>query len=105
MRCSLRENHGAGNVDDLVGQCGPVPVSITVAGSIAQSFDVHSGLTATVSGIGSSSAANTRNRWGEFGFRRGTLTDRLNDLDFTGTTGTGSLNTAVHGGIGLSYKF
>jgi hypothetical protein len=93
------------HVDDLVGRWGPVPVSITVAGSIAQSFDVHSGLTANVSRIGSSSAANTNDRWGEFGVRlESMLTDRLAaDFDLTGTTGTGTI--AVHGGIGLSYKF
>jgi hypothetical protein len=33
-------------------------MSITLAGAIAKSFDVHSGLTVNVSGVGSSSAAN-----------------------------------------------
>jgi hypothetical protein len=84
-----------------------MPISITLAGDIAQSFDVHSGLTATVSGVGSSSANNGTDTWGEFGGRiESQLTDNIAlDLDLTGTTGGGVLGTAIHGGVGVTYTF
>ncbi len=84
-----------------------IPVSITFAGAAAQSFDVHSGLTVTVPGVGSSTASNASDTWGEFGARiEAQFTTNLAlDLDLNGTTGQGALGTAIHGGAGLSYKF
>ena len=84
-----------------------LPVSITLAGAIAHSFDVHSGLTATVASLGTSTAANVTDTWGEFGGRiEGQVTSNLAfDVDINGTTGGGDMGTAVHGGVGMSYKF
>jgi Autotransporter beta-domain len=83
------------------------PISFTLAGDVARSFDVHAGLTADVPGVGNVSAANEADTWGEFGARIETqLTDQLAlDLDLNGTTGGGALGTSVHGGAGLSYRF
>ena len=86
---------------------GHIPATFTLAADYAQSFDVRSGLTAEVPGIGTSAAANTGDRWAEFGARlESHLTERLAlDLDVTGTSGDNALRTAIHGGGGLSYSF
>jgi probable HAF family extracellular repeat protein len=90
-------------LDDLLD----VPVSFTLAGAAARSFDVHSGMTANVSGVGTSTANNEADTWGEFGARVETgLTDGLAlDLDLSGTTGGGALGTVLHGGVGVVLKF
>jgi probable HAF family extracellular repeat protein len=93
------------NLADIRMNDFTLPVSLTLAGAIAHSFDVHSGLTAN-SGLGTSTAANTSDTWGEFGARlEGELTKNIAlDLDISGTT-SDQLGTSVHGGIGMSYKF
>jgi outer membrane autotransporter protein len=85
----------------------PVPISVTLAGDVAQSFDVHSGMTVTVSGVGSSSANNGTDTWGEFGGRvTAGLTKNIDlNLDLNGTTGGGALGTTFHGGVGVTYSF
>jgi probable HAF family extracellular repeat protein len=84
-----------------------VPMSVTLAGAAARSFDVHSGMAANVSGVGTSTATNEADTWGEFGARVETgLTDGLAlDLDLAGTTGGGSLGTVLHGGVGVVVRF
>ncbi|MGA8494391.1 MAG: hypothetical protein WB764_02840 [Xanthobacteraceae bacterium] len=79
----------------------------TLAGAAAHSFDVHSGLTADVSGVGIGTAGNEADTWGEFGGRiEAGLADGLAlDLDINGTTGGGALGTVLHGGAGLVYRF
>ena len=74
---------------------------------MAQSFDVHSGLTATVAGVGSSSASNGTDTWGEFGGRVTAGLAQNIDLSFdlNGTTGGGALGTSLHGGVGVTYSF
>ena len=86
---------------------GDIPVSITFAGNAARSFDVHPGLTVNVSGIGTTTAANKADTWGEFGTRlTAGLTSNLDlNLDLNGTTGDTALGTAIHGGVGVSYRF
>jgi probable HAF family extracellular repeat protein len=88
--------------DDLA-----VPISFTLAGAAAHAINEHAGLTASVSGVGVSTAANQGDTWGEFGGRiESQLTDRVAlDLDLTGTTGSGALDTVLHGGAGLTYRF
>ena len=83
------------------------PDSLTVAGAVARSFDVHSGLTATVPGVGLVTASNMSDTWGEFGARFETrFTPALAlDLDLNGTTGAAAIGTAVHEGVSLSYRF
>ncbi|HEX3666828.1 MAG TPA: hypothetical protein VHU23_16510 [Rhizomicrobium sp.] len=84
-----------------------LPWSVTVGGNIARSFAVHSGLTATVDGLGSMTAANIADTWGEFGAR---LESRITEkaafyIEVSGTAGGGGIGSAVHGGAGLSYHF
>ena len=83
------------------------PISFTVAGAVARSFDVHAGLTATLPVIGDIAAANGADTWGEFGARIETrLTEQLAlDVDFNGTTGGGPLGTVLHGGVGVVLRF
>ena len=83
------------------------PVSFTLAGAAARSFDVHSGLTVNVPLVGITEATNEADTWGEFGARVETrLTDQLAlDVDFNGTTGGGALGTILHGGAGVVYRF
>jgi len=83
------------------------PISFTLAGAAAQSFDVHSGLTVNVPLVGITEAGNEADTWGEFGARIETrFTDQLAlDLDLNGTTGGGALGTVLHGGVGAVYKF
>jgi probable HAF family extracellular repeat protein len=94
-------------IDDLFDQWDHVPVSVTLAGNVAQSFNVHSGLTATVAGVGSTEANNGTDTWGEFGGRvTAGLTKNIDlNLDLNGTTGGGALGTAIHGGVGVTYSF
>ena len=84
-----------------------VPISFTLAGAAAHTISEHTGLTATVAGIGSATATNTSDTWGEFGGRlEAQMTDNVAlDLDLTGTTGSGALGTVLHGGAGLTYRF
>jgi probable HAF family extracellular repeat protein len=84
-----------------------VPISFTLAGAAAHAINEHAGLTATVAGVGASTAANETDTWGEFGGRlEGQLTTHVAlDLDLTGTTGSGALGTVFHGGVGLTYWF
>jgi hypothetical protein len=83
------------------------PISFTLAGDVARSFDVHSGLTVNVPGVGLTGGANGADTWGEFGARIETrFTDQVAlDLDLNGTTGGGALGTTLHGGGGMSYRF
>ena len=83
------------------------PVSVTLAGAVARSFDVHSGLTATVPGIAPMEAANSTDTWGEFGGRIETrFTERLAvDFDVNGTTGGGAIGTVLHGGVDVMLRF
>jgi T5SS/PEP-CTERM-associated repeat protein len=83
------------------------PIWVTLAGAAARSFDVHSGLSANVAGVGVGTAGNEADTWGEFGARiEAGLTDGLAlDVDLNGTTGGGALGTVLHGGVGMVYKF
>ncbi len=96
--------HKIGGLSD---EWGPVPVSVTLAGDAVRSFDVHSGLTVNVAGIGSTTASNESDTWGEFGARltAGLTPDTDLNLDINGTAGGGSLGTALHGGVGVSCRF
>ena len=82
------------------------PISFTLAGDAARSFNVHSGLGATFLGAASTDAADITDTWGEFGARiEARFTDRLAlDLDLNGTT-NGALGTVLHGGIGVTVEF
>lgn len=84
-----------------------IPVSLTVAASVAHSVDVHSGLRISVSNGNSATAAGESDTWAEFGGRvEGQITDDLAlDLDVNGTGGSSTSGASVHGGIGLTYKF
>jgi hypothetical protein len=83
------------------------PWSLTLAGDVARSFDVHSGLTASIPGLSPMEAPNQTSTWGEFGARLETqFTDQVAfDLDLTGTTGGPGIGTTLHGGGGVSYRF
>jgi len=78
-----------------------------LAGAAAYAFAENAGLSATVSGVGASTATNGNDTWGEFGGRlEGQVTDNLAlDLDLTGTTGGGALGTVLHGGVGVTLTF
>jgi hypothetical protein len=80
---------------------------ITLVGAIAHSFNGQSGLTVNVAGIGTSTASFERATWGEFGARvESQLTEHIAvNFDITGTTGDNEMDTAIHGGVGLSYRF
>ena len=82
------------------------PISFTLAGDAARSFNVHSGLGATFLGAVSTDASDSTDMWGEFGARiEARFTDRLAlDLDLNGTT-NGALGTVLHGGIGVTVEF
>lgn len=84
----------------------PMPVAITLAGAAAHAFDVEGGVKAHVGSIGLQ-AVNKTEVWGEFGARlEAQLTDHLSlNMDISGTTGGGLIDTAVHGGLGLTYRF
>lgn len=84
-----------------------IPVSVTLAGAVARSFATSSGLRTTVDGIGTLRADGQNETWGEFGARvEGTLTDGIVlNLDINGTTGGAAGETALHGGVGVVYKF
>jgi probable HAF family extracellular repeat protein len=84
-----------------------IPLSVTLAGAAARSFAVHSGLTATISGVGQTTASNQSDTWGEFGARlQAQLTDNLGvSLDLNGTTGGPANRTSLHGGVGVSLTF
>lgn len=84
-----------------------IPVSVTLAGAVARSFATSSGLRTTVDGIGTLRADGENETWGEFGARvEGTLTDGIVlNLDINGTTGGAAGETALHGGVGVVYKF
>ncbi len=84
-----------------------IPVSLTLAGAVARSFAVDSGLETTVDGIGTLRAGGQNDTWGEFGARlEGHISDSIAlNLDLNGTTGVSSGGTALHGGVGVVYKF
>ena len=91
------------NLKDLIY----APWSITLAGDAARSFDVHSGLTAAVDGVGGMTASNESDTWGEFGARLEThITEQASFyVDLSGTTGGGGIGTVLHAGAGLTYSF
>jgi|SRR6185437_14621607 len=84
-----------------------VPVSLTLAGNMAQSFGSTTTLTVTVPGAGTTTAAGGDATWGEFGARiEMQITDRWAvDLDCNGTAGGDAMGTALHAGVGASYVF
>jgi hypothetical protein len=84
------------------------PISFTLAGDAARSFDVHSGLGATFLGAASTDAAtDSTDIWGEFGARiEARVTEQLAlDLDLSGTTGGGAMGTVLHGGLDVVLRF
>jgi hypothetical protein len=61
-----------------------VLVSVTLAGAVARSFDVHSGMTANVAGVGTSTASDEADTWGEFGRGRGCVDDLASPIPLGG---------------------
>jgi fibronectin-binding autotransporter adhesin len=83
------------------------PISLTIAGDMARSFNVHPGLGATFLGAASTNTNDSTDMWGEFGARiEARFTDRLAlDLDLNGTTGGGTMGTVLHGGVDVVLRF
>jgi T5SS/PEP-CTERM-associated repeat protein len=83
-----------------------VPFSVTLAGAAAHAVNAQSHMTATIDGV-LIPTANADPTWGEFGARFNVdLTDQITaSLGIDGTSGASNLGTAVHGDVGLGYRF
>jgi T5SS/PEP-CTERM-associated repeat protein len=83
------------------------PLSVTLAGAAARSFDVHSGLHVTETGIGTMTSSDNAITWDEFGAAvEAEIAERtwLN-IGLLGTAGAPPLGISIHGNVGLSYRF
>jgi T5SS/PEP-CTERM-associated repeat protein len=83
------------------------PISATLAGAAARSFDVRSGLHVTEAGIGTMAANDDAVTWGEFGAQiDAAIAERTSlNVGLIGTAGAPPLGISVHGNAGLSYRF
>lgn len=85
----------------------PVPLSFTLAGAVARSFDPRNGLNATLTGAGAVATRSESDTWGEFGGRIAAqfTPNLLLGFDCSGTAGADPVGTSFHGGVSLTYRF
>lgn len=83
------------------------PISLTLAGAAAHSFDPHMSLSASLSGAGTVTTTSRADTWGEFGARASAqITKNLSlGLDVSAIAGPDPVGASVHGGASLSFGF
>jgi hypothetical protein len=104
-RAGFSWTHDLGALFKANGQT--VPMSFTLAGAAAHSFDPRMGLRATLTGAGTVTTPSYEDTWGEFGARiAAQFTKNVSfGLDFSGAAGADPVGTSFHGGASLAYAF
>ena len=85
----------------------PVPLSFTLAGAAARSFDPHNGLNAALTAAGAVATPSQADTWGEFGGRLSAqFAKHLSlGLNVSGIVGPAPVGASVHGGVSLTFAF
>ncbi len=104
-RAGFSWTHDLGAMFNANGQT--VPLSFTLAGAAAHSFDPRTGLRATLTGAGTVTTPSHEDTWGEFGARiAAQFTKNVSfGLDFSGSAGADPGGASFHGGAALAYAF